>query len=152
MKTIFKNRSIRFGLGAAAVASVLLATAPASAHDRYPDRGNDVAIAIGAGILGLAVGAALADRDDRYYYDRRWYPARRYVTLRDRPGYYYYYEGQPRRYYRDRYYDRYYAPYYREQRRDWRSGRRDYRQDYRRDYRDGRHHEHYKYRGHRHHD
>ena len=57
---------------------------------------------------------ALADRDDGRYYDRGYYSSRRYVTVRDRPGYYYYYAGNPNRYYRDRYYDRYYAPYYRD--------------------------------------
>ncbi|TCM17858.1 hypothetical protein EDF56_105202 [Novosphingobium sp. PhB165] len=99
------------GLGAALAASALTASAPAMAQDY--GRGNDAAIAVGAGILGLAIGAAIADHGDRYYYDRRYYGARRYVTVRDRPGYYYYYEGAPGRYYQDRYYDRYYAPYWR---------------------------------------
>ncbi len=149
MKTIFTKRpsagtstpgtgTFRMGAGALATAlgaCALLVAPPALAHERYPDRGNSVAIAVGAGILGLAVGAALADRDDRYYYDRSRYSARRYVVLRDRPGYYYYYEGRPNRYYRDRYYDRYYAPYYRKHHRDWRRGPDGYRRDHRPAYR-----------------
>lgn len=164
MKFSFRDLGLKLGLGAAVGACALLASVPVSARDHYRDRGDGTAIAIGAGILGLAVGAALADRDDRYYYDRDWYPARRYVTLRNRPGYYYYYEGRPDFYYRDRYYDRYYAPYYQRHYRDWRAGRRDYRRDYRHDrrdyYRDRRHHDRhhgrhhdrrddYRHRGHR---
>jgi len=50
-------------LGVALVASTLVATAaPAEARDRYRHRGggDDAAIAIGAGLVGLAVGAAIA--------------------------------------------------------------------------------------------
>lgn len=120
MKKPIKNITMRLGLGLALCSATLVAASPAKARDHYHDRGNDAAIAIGAGVLGLALGAALADRDDRYYYDERRYRARRYVTVRGRPGYYYYYAGAPRRYYRDRYYSRYYAPY---RRSHWRSGR-----------------------------
>ena len=124
----------KLGLGAALAASALLAASPASARDHYRDRGgNDAAIAIGAGIIGLAIGAAIAD----------------YVTVRGYPGYYYYYDGYPNRYYRDRYYSRYYAPYYRERwsrgydrhfysRRDWHHDRRDWRRDRRHDRREHR--------------
>ena len=104
----------RAALAVALTATSLSVVTTAEARDRYHDRGNDAAIAIGAGIVGLAVGALIADRDDRNYYDRSYYPSRRYVTVRNRPGYYYYYDGYPNRYYRDRYYSRYYAPYYRE--------------------------------------
>lgn len=140
----------KLGLGAALAASSLLVASPASARDHYRDRGgNDAAIAIGAGIIGLAIGAAIADNHDDRYYDRGWYPARRYVTVRGYPGYYYYYDGYPNRYYRDRYYSRYYAPYYRERwsrgydrhyysRRDWRHDRRDWRRDRRHDRREHR--------------
>ena len=150
----------KLGLGAALAASALLSASPAAARDPYYDRGgNDAAVAIGAGIIGLAIGAAIADRGDDRYYDRRYYGSRRYVTVRDRPGYYYYYAGNPNRYYRDRYYDRYYAPYYRDRwssgrdwrrdnrdwrreryhdRRDWRDDRRNDRRDWRRDRRDDR--------------
>lgn len=116
-----KSIAKRIGLGAVLAATALTAVSPAQAHDRYDrGRGDGAAIAIGAGILGLAVGAAIADRSDDRYYDRRYYGDRRYVTIRDRPGYYYYYEGRPNRYYQDRYYDRYYAPYRRDY---WRDGR-----------------------------
>lgn len=138
MKTISKALGIRLGLAAALSTVPILTSTPALARDHYHDGGNDAAIAIGAGILGLAVGAALADRDDRYYYDERRYATRRYVTVRGRPGYYYYYDGAPRRYYRDRYYDRYYAPYRRDHWRSdrgWYDGRRDWRRDDRRHYR-----------------
>ena len=140
------NRALRkFGLAAALAASALTASAPAMARDGYHDRGDDAAIAIGAGVIGLALGAALADHGDRHYYDRGYYDSRRYVTVRGRPGYYYYYEGSPNRYYQDRYYDRYYAPYYRDRwsrghawgNRDWRDDRRGWGRDDRRDW--GRH-------------
>lgn len=115
MNTLLNTLGKKLALGAALSASVLLAASPAQARDGYYDRGgNDAAIAIGAGVIGLALGAALADRGDDRYYDRGYYSSRRYVTVRNRPGYYYYYEGRPNRYYRDRYYDRYYAPYYRD--------------------------------------
>ncbi|WP_334181693.1 hypothetical protein [Novosphingobium sp.] len=130
------------GLATALAASALTASAPAMARDYYDRRGggNDAAIAIGAGVIGLALGAAIADRGDDRYYDRDYYDRRRYVTVRDRPGYYYYYDGAPNRYYRDRYYDRYYAPYYRERwggRDRWRDGRHAWRDD-RRGWRDDR--------------
>lgn len=127
MKTLLK----KLALAAALSASVLAGASPAEARDRYYGRGdNDAAIAIGAGIIGLAIGAAIADRDDDRYYDRGHWGSRRYVTVRDRPGYYYYYDGYPNRYYRDRYYDRYYAPWQRDR---WSRGDRYYGRDWRRD-------------------
>jgi len=104
------------GIAAAMAATTLGFTQGAEARDRWHrGGGDDAAIAVGAGILGLAVGAAIADSHDDRYYDNRYYGSRRYVTVRDYPGYYYYYEGSPRRYYRDRYYGRpdYRRPYYR---------------------------------------
>ncbi|MEO5587626.1 MAG: hypothetical protein ABIQ81_08040 [Novosphingobium sp.] len=78
-------------------ATALAATSPAQARDRW-DRGNDrAAVAVGAGVLGLALGAAIAsDRRDRYYDDRYYY--RSYPRYRNN-----YYYGPPPRYYR---YDR----------------------------------------------
>jgi hypothetical protein len=106
-----RNVAIAASLG---VATLVSTTAPAEARDRWHHRGgDDAAIAIGAGAIGLAVGAAIAsDRHDGYY-DRRYY--------RDYPRGYYY-ESYPRYYYRDypryryhdnwrherRYHDRYY--------------------------------------------
>lgn len=79
--------------------------APAQARDRYDDDGDDAALAIGAGVVGLALGAALAsDRNDRYYYDDGNY----YGGYYDR--------GYSRRYYRG--YDRY--PRHYRYNRNWR--------------------------------
>lgn len=115
MKTLFKKLTI----GAALAASTLVASAPAEAQ-RYRDRDDTAAVAIGAGVIGLALGAALADRDDRYYGDRGYWGSRRYVTVRGRPDYYYYYDGYPIRYYRDRYYGRDYSRWSRDR---WDRGR-----------------------------
>lgn len=115
MNTVLNVFGKKLAIGIALSASMLMTVSPAQARDRYYDRGgNDAAIAIGAGVIGLALGAAIADRGDRNYYDRDYYDMRRYVTIRDRPGYYYYYDGYPNRYYNDRYYNQYYAPYYRD--------------------------------------
>jgi hypothetical protein len=97
-------------LAAALVATVGLTAAPAEARDRYYRHrggGDDAAIAIGAGLVGLALGAAIAsDRRDRYYdgyynYDRRYYPRGYYNGYRAYPRYNHPYR---QRYYRDRYY------------------------------------------------
>lgn len=101
-------------LVAAFAASAIVTAAPAQAHGYDRGRGSDdAAIAIGAGILGLAVGAAIAsDRDDGYYYrDRRYYAYPRY-----RGGYYQSYPV----------YGGYYPQYRRYERRDY------YRGDYNR--------------------
>lgn len=106
-------------LAAALAATVGLTAAPAEARDRYRHRGggDDAAIAIGAGIVGLALGAAIAsnrrDRyDDGYYnYDRRYYPRgsyNGYPAYRAYPRYNYLYRDDyhPRerdRRYRDGY-------------------------------------------------
>lgn len=113
----------RLGLAAALTATTFVTTATVAEARGYRDRDDDAAIAIGAGIVGLAIGAAIAsDHDDRYYYrDRsyyRYYPDSYYY--RDRP----YYRAYPDRY---RYYNRYPRHDYREYR-DYR-GYRDYRHD-----------------------
>ena len=104
MKTIFR----RAGMVAALFAGALALTAPAHARDRHGD--DDAAIAIGAGLVGLAIGAAIAsdDRHDRYY-DRRYY----YDGPRYRAYPRHYYRDYPRHYYRDdrRYRDREYRRY-----------------------------------------
>jgi hypothetical protein len=88
-------------LAAALGAGALVSTSPAMAqHRRHHGDGDDAAIAVGAGVLGIAVGAAIAsDHGDRYYYDRGYYG-------RPYRGDYYYYRTYPRyhSYYRD--YDR----------------------------------------------
>ena len=102
-----------FMLGATLAATALVATAaPAEARDRYRHRGgDDTAIAIGAGLLGLAVGAAIASdgRRDRYD-DSRRYNGGYYDDGYYQPGYrgsYYTYDSYPA--YRGDYrrYDRY---------------------------------------------
>jgi hypothetical protein len=93
----FVTKSI---LGATLAASTLVAVVPAEAqHYRggygyrgdYRHRGDSTGAAIAGGVVGLALGAAIASsaNNDRYYY-------------RDRPYYSY-----PRSSY---YYDSYYAP------------------------------------------
>ncbi len=67
-------------LAATLAASAFVSAAPAQARDHYRRGGNDdAAIAIGAGVVGLALGAAIAsDRNDRYYDDGYYRP--RYRT------------------------------------------------------------------------
>lgn len=101
--------------GALSVAALAMAV-PAQARDGYYDRrgdGDDAALAIGAGVIGLALGAAIASsgRDrDRYYHD---------------DGYYYprgnYYNSYPR-YYRN--HDYRYPRNYRRGGDGWRGDRR----------------------------
>lgn len=80
----------RWLLAAGLAASTIVATAaPAQARTYRGHGGDGAAIAIGAGIVGLAIGAAIASdhgrRDDRYvepgYRGPAYYPA-------DRPNYY----------------------------------------------------------------
>jgi hypothetical protein len=78
----------------------------AEARDRYRDRGDDAAIAIGAGIIGLAIGAAIASDNDRDYYDRGYYYGRPRYYYRSYPRRYYYYDHYPRRDYRHYRHDR----------------------------------------------
>lgn len=95
----------RAGIVAAFAAGAMLAATPAMARDRHHGgNGDDAAIAIGAGIVGLALGAAIASDRDRGY---------------DRGDYYYdgpRYRQPPRVYY----YDRYDAPRYRKHHRHYR--------------------------------
>lgn len=100
-------------------ATAVVASSPAAAREGYRDRDDTAAVAIGAGIVGLAVGAIVASSNrDRRYVDRRY--DRRYV---DNGRYYdnrYYNNRAPRynsRYYsrrddRRRYDDRYYGRRY----------------------------------------
>lgn len=122
----------KVGAIAAAVAATLMAASPAEAR-RYRDGGDDAAIAIGAGVVGLALGAAIAsDRNDRYY-DRRYYRGYYYDDYRPRYRNYYY-RDYPRyrhrdRYYRDRNWHRNDRRYYRGDR-HWRGDRHRYRYRY----------------------
>lgn len=84
--------------GLLAGATLAVASTPAEAQYRYRHhRGDDAALAIGAGVLGLAVGAAVASGSrnrgyygDGYYYDRGYY-GRPYAYN----GYYGGYYGRP---------------------------------------------------------
>lgn len=104
------------GLGAALAATALTAAAPADAqrwrgYRHYHRGGGDVAAgALLGGIVGLGVGAAIANSSRDRYYDRGYYyDESPRVVYRDR----YYYEAPPRVIYRDRYYPRgYYRDYY----------------------------------------
>lgn len=106
----------RVAAGLAAL-SLAAATTTASAdgrHYRHHDgRGGDVAAAaIAAGVIGLAVGAAISDNDRGDRYDRRAY------APPPPPRYGYGYGYAPRPYYGDREcwttrdYDRYSGRYY----------------------------------------
>lgn len=118
---LLRKSILAVALGAATLASASPALADGWRGGHRRDGGDDTAIAIGAGVVGLALGAAIAsssrDRDyyrDDYYYDRG--PQYR--------EYYYYREGPryPGRYYRPHYrgHDR---GYYGGRGRDWRGHR-----------------------------
>jgi hypothetical protein len=67
---------LKTGFAAAALAATSLAfSAPAQAHGRRGG-GDDAAIAIGAGVLGLAVGAAIAsdNNNNQVFIDQGYYP------------------------------------------------------------------------------
>jgi hypothetical protein len=95
-------------LGTICAVTLVAAASPAEARDRHYRNNDRAAVAVGAGILGLAVGAAIASNNrDRYYYDDRYY----YYPPRPRYRAYYYAPPPPPRYYRhDRHWrgDRYY--------------------------------------------
>ncbi|MET0180098.1 MAG: hypothetical protein ABW194_06390 [Novosphingobium sp.] len=90
----FRSFALAITLGTTALVAT---AAPATARDRYyrgHRGGDDAAIAIGAGLVGLAIGAAIAsdNRRDRYYdgyYERGYYPRAYY------PRYRTYYQGYP---------------------------------------------------------
>lgn len=109
----------RVAAGVAALSLVAAATT-ASADPRYGHyrghRGNDTAaVAVAAGIVGLAVGAAISDgnRNDRRYYDNGYY-----APPPPPPRYHQGYGYAPRPYYGDREcwttreYDRWNGSYY----------------------------------------
>lgn len=112
---ILKNTVIAGALAATAAVSAT----PAMARDYGRGNDNTAAIAIGAGVVGLALGAIIAsgNNDDDRYRDRR-YVSNAGWSYRD--GYYWDRDG--RRYNRDAYARRY------------DNNRRDYRDDRRRGY------------------
>jgi len=97
-----------------AIGAMALATTPADARGyyRHYHHGDNAAVAIGAGILGLAVGAAIASdnrgyNDGYYYYDgyynQPYYNGYTYYT----PGYTTYYYPYTYGYYDGRWYNGY---------------------------------------------
>ncbi|MFC4294638.1 hypothetical protein ACFO0A_06145 [Novosphingobium tardum] len=92
MTTIFQKTA----LAAALLAAGTMAASPAEARDRYYRHrgGDDAAIAIGAGLVGLAIGAAISSHGDRYdrgyYYDQSYYPRYRGSYYSSYPSYNYY--------------------------------------------------------------
>ena len=106
-------------LGLALAASMPISATPADArdHHRYYSRhyDDDAALAVSAGIIGLAIGAAIASDRPRYYDDDDYYYRERYYRPHYRSYNYYYYDSYPR------YYDR---RWYRYNDRHWRHHRR----------------------------
>lgn len=96
---LFRKSILGLALGAATLSSASPALADGWRGHRHGG-GDDAAIAIGAGVVGLALGAAIAssrdddryERDD-YYYDRGYPQYREYYYYREGPRY-------PGRYYR----------------------------------------------------
>lgn len=142
--TFFRKATIAAALAATALAT----TTPAMARDYHRGNDNTAAVAIGAGILGLAVGAIVAsssNRDDRYsdqgYYADSYYGPAYTTSWSYRDGYYWDRDG--RRHSRDEY-QRYHQSHdrrdgnYRDNNRhdDRRDG--DYRRGYDRSYSDQR--------------
>jgi len=113
-------------LAATTLAATALATsAPAMAREAHHDGGDTAAIAIGAGIVGLAIGALIASDhhdhwDDRYYVRDGWYY---------NDGYYYnrqglrYNRGDWNRRYGYNYNRNYRGDHYARSHRDYRSDR-----------------------------
>jgi hypothetical protein len=65
MTSVFKKTA----LGLAAVSTLAMAASPADAqYRRYRHHGDDAGIAIGAGIIGLGIGAAIASSNRGYGY------------------------------------------------------------------------------------
>ena len=108
----------KVALAGALLATATIAAAPAEARDRYGRHrgGDDAAIAIAAGIAGLAIGAAVSNGNrGRHYNDS--YNRGGYYYPQYRGGYYnngyeqyngYYYNNHDQRY---RNYDRRYRDY-----------------------------------------
>ncbi|MFT4055329.1 MAG: hypothetical protein QM681_12550 [Novosphingobium sp.] len=119
--TIFKKTALAVGLAATALAT----TTPAMARDWHRGNDNTAAVAIGAGILGLAVGAiaASSSRDNDRYDDGRYYSS----SWSYRDGYYWDRDGH--RYSRGDY-ERYNRDHRDDERRGYYGDRADWRRGY----------------------
>ena len=111
--TIFRKAVLAGALGAA----TLTAASPAMADDwryRRHGGGDEAGAAVAGGIIGLALGAAIASgsRDRGYYYDDDYYyrhrPRARVYVYREYPRYY---GGWDRPHYRYAYPRGYYGGY-----------------------------------------
>jgi hypothetical protein len=104
-------KSSMLGIGAAASLVAASTAADARPYHRYHRHhgGDDAAIALGAGIIGLGVGAAIASSSHDRYYDRGYYDRGYYG--RGYGSYYDPYYGGGYGY--GGYYDGYYARPYR---------------------------------------
>lgn len=95
-------------LGTALAASALAATTPAMARDYYRGHDNTAAVAIGAGVVGLALGAIIASSNDHDRYRDRYYDSGYAYGPAYNSGWYYrdgyYWDRDGRRYDRDDYY------------------------------------------------
>jgi hypothetical protein len=110
-------------------ATAFVASTPAMAEHR--NGGETAAIAIGAGIVGLAIGAILSKRDrydDRYHVRDGWYYRDGYYY--DRGGRYYTRNDWQRRYARHYRHDRRWDRHDRRWSRHERRAHRDYRRGY----------------------
>lgn len=85
--TIFKKSPIvtKTMMAGALAATAAVSASPAMARDHYRDNDNTAAVAIGAGVVGLALGAILASNSNDRYYDDGYYDDGYYV----RSGYAY---------------------------------------------------------------
>jgi hypothetical protein len=100
----------RAGIAAALALGAMTVATSAEARDRYyRHHGDATGAAIAGGVIGLALGAAIAsaDRGRDYYYDGGYYYGRPRVYYYGYPRAYYYrsypryyYHHHPRHYYR----------------------------------------------------
>ena len=97
-------RKAALGLALAATATMASAPVQAQSYDRYDrHRGGDAGAAIAAGIVGLAIGAALSSGSHGRYYNDGYYNSR-YRGDYDYPQQTYYnYNNYPRGYNYDNY-------------------------------------------------
>lgn len=117
--TFFRKAAMATALTATVLGATTMGAAPAAARDYYRHNDNTAAVAIGAGVIGLALGAIIASsNDDDRYRDRRYDSSWQY-----RDGYYWDRDGG--RHSRDDYHEY--------QRRGWNDPRGDWRRGYNRD-------------------
>ncbi|MES2494289.1 MAG: hypothetical protein V4579_13555 [Pseudomonadota bacterium] len=105
---LFRKTIAAVALGAAALTTAAPAMADGWRGRHRGGGGDDAAIAIGAGVVGLALGAAIASSGGDRYDDRDYYYYDRAPRYRQN---YYYYRDTPRYRYRDRHYRDHYRGY-----------------------------------------